>query len=307
MFPNEESKKRFSFIGRAINVLERKLKKAEQKLFSLFDREYVADLDIEGNKKVKIDGKNFVKTNKKLDKIAQDLKEEEMNPIIRWMGDNFRKLFDLDWLYFGKVLEEEEEEPPQTVYELVLDLMLTRIGMDREGKLLKGGWLEGLTDTQVVAREVKGLSYKAIFSGQDLDTMRETVRKQIEGDEEKVGLISRHFRTVTYDAFQQWDREVTRQMAKELGLTHAIYQGGLIKTSRAFCIERNDKVFTQEEIALFGTEKDKYGGYYNKAEGLFRGKNEGYEPFVDLGGHNCRHTLDWISEALAKQLRPDLK
>lgn len=303
MWVNDKAKKRFTFIGAAIETLQRKLKKAEETFFGLFDKHYVADLEIRGNKEIKIDGTNFVKTNKALDTVAKELQEKEMKPIIKWMGRTLRKLFGLNWEYF----EEVVEEPPMTVRDFVLDLLLAQIGMDKEGKLLEGGWLEGLTDTQVVAREVKGLSYKSLFSGQSLDELRENVGKQILGDEEKGGLIQRHFRTVTYDAFQQFDRETSRQMAKGLGLTHAIYQGGLIKTSRPFCIERNDKVFTQEEIALFGTPQDPYGGYYNKAEGLFRGRNEGYQPFTDLGGHNCRHTLDWISEALAVQLRPDLK
>ena len=40
----------------------------------------------------------------------------------------------------------------------------------------------------------------------------------------------------------------------------------------------------------------------------FAGKPEtGYNPIVDLGGYNCRHRLDWVSDQVAFRLRPELK
>jgi hypothetical protein len=80
---------------------------------------------------------------------------------------------------------------------------------------------------------------------------------------------------------------------KKLGLRFAIYQGGLRDDSRQFCIERNGKCYSESEI--------------QKWEKLdFQGKSENYNPFYDCGGANCIHRLDWISDELAKRLRPDL-
>ncbi len=94
--------------------------------------------------------------------------------------------------------------------------------------------------------------------------------------------------------------------AKELGLQAYLYQGGLIKSSRLFCKKRDGKVFTDFEIARFGTVKDAYGGYTNKAEGVFSGKTEPYDPVVDLGGYGCRHGLSAIPNVLALRMRADL-
>jgi len=302
MFPNEESKKRKSFIIRSINSMVGRLKGIERRFYGLFESEYVSDLDLDG-KKIKIDGTNFVKTNKNIDLIGKTLKEEDVNPLIDWFSKSLRSLFDLNWKYFKNV----DNNAPEDVNDVVLRLMLERIGINPEtGKRRSGGWLDGLTETQSLIVDLKNEAYKAIWAGEDLDTLRRTVRRNIQGDGKTIGALQRHYNTITYDAFQQYDREVSRQMAQRLGLTHAIYQGGLIETSRPFCIERNNKVFTEAEIEKFGTPKDKYGGYSNKSIGAFKGKNDGYNPFVDLGGHNCRHTLDWISEELAKQIRSDL-
>lgn len=75
---------------------------------------------------------------------------------------------------------------------------------------------------------------------------------------------------------------------------YAIYQGGLIQDSRQFCKERNNKVFTKAEIESW-------------KELEWEGKPENYDPFINVGGTGCRHTLDWISIELAVILRPDLK
>ena len=94
-------------------------------------------------------------------------------------------------------------------------------------------------------------------------------------------------------------------MIKEL-CNAFFYQGTEIKTTRDFCKVRKGKVITREEALTWGTSSDELGGYTNKAQGQFNGKNANYNPLVDIGGHNCRHHLDWIPNELAVQLRSDL-
>ena len=50
------------------------------------------------------------------------------------------------------------------------------------------------------------------------------------------GVLERHYSTHIFDVFQQYDREVGKIMADKLNLTYAIYQGGIIKTTRPFCL-----------------------------------------------------------------------
>jgi hypothetical protein len=93
-----------------------------------------------------------------------------------------------------------------------------------------------------------------------------------------------------------------------MGYQCALYQGGIIATTRPFCKKRNGKVFTRDEIKLFGTSKDKFGGYERKGDGYFKGKyKSGYNPLTDAGCYNCRHFYNWISNRLAIRLRPELK
>lgn len=47
--------------------------------------------------------------------------------------------------------------------------------------------------------------------------------------------------------------------------------------------------------------------YKNGIDLDWEGKNQiGYNPFIDLGGYNCRHKLRWISRELAEAKRPEV-
>ena len=72
--------------------------------------------------------------------------------------------------------------------------------------------------------------------------------------------------------------------AISLGLNYAIFQGGLALDSSMFCQERNNLIYSRVEISKW--DRDFQMPYK-------------YDPFVDLGGFNCRHTLDWISDGMA--------
>ena len=118
--------------------------------------------------------------------------------------------------------------------------------------------------------------------------------------------LQKHYHTSIQDIYSQFDRDLHEKIAVGTGYKYAIYQGGLISTSRKFCKVRNRKVFTIEEIRKFGTSADKFGGY-SGGNGKFVGKNKNYNPLRDAGGHNCRHFYSYISEKLAYRLRPSLK
>ena len=125
----------------------------------------------------------------------------------------------------------------------------------------------------------------------DLKTMRKVLKNKVVENK----LATRYFSRWTADIYSQYQRVGANEIRKDIGLRFAIYQGGLIETSRSFCEQRNNNVYHEDEIKSW--------------ENLnFAGKPEtGYNPIVDLGGYNCRHRLDWISDELAFRLRPELK
>ena len=122
--------------------------------------------------------------------------------------------------------------------------------------------------------------------GIDLKELRSELKSNIIDNK----LAQRYYSRWTHDLYSQMQRVGANKIRLNLGLKYAIYQGGLIKTSRPFCEERNGKCFSEEEINSWNTEE-------------WEGKPEGYNAIVDCGGYNCRHRLDWVSEQMAKRLR----
>lgn len=181
------------------------------------------------------------------------------------------------------------------------------IGLDAKGKAMPGGWVDSFIKDKAMATKVKQAVLSAVTAGSSLKDTTKTLNALIQGTEESEGIVQAHFRTNVYDTFSKYDRINNNIFAIQLDLNYMWYQGGLVENSRPFCVIRNGKVFTREEVRAFGTPQDKFGGYTNKSKGEFAGKNKDYIPEHDLGGHKCGHTGNWITYELAVQLRPELK
>jgi len=83
-----------------------------------------------------------------------------------------------------------------------------------------------------------------------------------------------------------FQRSITMSKAEELDITHFLYSGGLIETSREFCRERDGNIYTMEEIQRWDND-------------------QGLPADIYLGGYNCRHELLPIDKATAESLGLD--
>lgn len=240
-----------------------------------------------------------------IDKVWADFVKNDITPIMREYVKSLNDINALNKEYFGmfaetqKIIDDMAKAVDRRTY--------SRLGVESSGALTKGGYIESLIKDDTIKQEVKKLTYKAIVSERiTKEEYIQSVKALIKGSGGKMGALDRHFDTFAYDTFAQHDRDVSNQYAKRLGLKYARYAGGLVEDSRPFCVVRNRKVFSYEEIKKFGTPLDTYGGYTNKSKGEFKGKPNEYDPILDCGGYRCRHSLNWISTERAKQIRPDI-
>lgn len=240
-----------------------------------------------------------------IDKVWGKFVQDEIIPIMRKYVSDLREINALNAEYFGvftetkRIMNEIESDINKNTYE--------RLGVNRQGGVIKGGYLDSLIRDETVKNEVKKLTYKAIVS--ERVTKKEyiqSVKELVKGSDGKMGALDRHFDTFAYDTFTQHDRSVSWQYADRLNLKYAAYLGGLVEDSRPFCKVRNGKTFSKDEILKFGTPKDTYGGYTNKSKGEFKGKPNEYDPVLDCGGYRCRHSLNFMTEKEARRRRPDL-
>lgn len=165
---------------------------------------------------------------------------------------------------------------------------------------------DALTNTRFT-RAVKAVIMDAVTTEKPVDKTAETIEHYGKTNTNKLGEYEKQVYNVLPDPGGVIENVYGLTHAIEMGLHFTRYQGGIIKTSRPFCIERNNKIFHVSQVAKFGTPADTFGGYKNKSQGEFQGKPRVYNPFYHLGGHNCRHRYFYISNEYAFRIDPKLK
>jgi hypothetical protein len=172
----------------------------------------------------------------------------------------------------------------------VEQVILTRLGFDPIARrVLPGGWLASFNNPAPLVQRVATSIQTAIQGEQGARTFRKELRDQIVG-KDGLGYAEQHFNTFTRDIFKRTDGATQLAYADALELNFARYAGTELENSRPFCLKRLNRIYTRKEIESWRTLE-------------FQGKPKvGYDPFTDLGGYNCTHGWNWISDELVELL-----
>lgn len=277
------SKDREEFIDNTERIFRDKIKRLQSQLY-FFSRDYFIDnLDVDGNQfKTSVSNLNTIR---KLD----DFIGRKINPLIanlaQWFVSRIQKIFRLNREYFTQFGSTSSKNESLVYKQLGISSRNGSFTLDR------GGYLSNLLRIDSAISTIKAIARTAVNSPTiKIANFRKTLRDVIQGK----GLIESDIRSQSRDIFTKVDRSIGFRNSTSLKIRAAIYQGGIISTSRKFCKERNNKVFTFDEIRSF-------------ADLDWPEKPDIYDPFTDLGGYNCRHVLDYIPDALAIRLRPELR
>jgi hypothetical protein len=172
-----------------------------------------------------------------------------------------------------------------------------RLGIAPDGTLIRNGYMDGLLDDASIRSDVQRFLFREIFKGSGYEYVRGALKEFIEGNPKKFGAFQKHYKTFTYDAYAQINSYISGLYSQKLGMTYFIYNGGLIETSRSFCIKRNAGAYSTEEAEKWSDDPE-----LTAIE-----SRENYNWLIDRGGFNCRHSIDFIAKEDAFVLRPDLK
>lgn len=206
-------------------------------------------------------------------------------PFYTTLARELNQQFGTVQTYFQKLLGKESKRAESRAKKA----MLNRIGYDGR-KMVNGGLFAEFAKDLSNLKDVKTAAVRAVSSGQSITSFIKQLRTSFIGDDGKLGVLESKVRTALLDVYQQNDRIVVKNIADDVGIKHYIYQGGLMTTSRPFCVARNNRAYTSQEIESWRNID-------------FQGKSTPYDPFIDAGGYNCRHTLDPISEELYDEIK----
>jgi hypothetical protein len=209
---------------------------------------------------------------------------QETKGLLGWM---FKRMLDI--FGFNKGYFRSFEKPTETAEQRALRVLMLQYGYDvNSQKIVDSGYLSGIANSDVIALQVSRYVNQSLAARVPMTQFKQGFR-QLFLNPGKTGLLESHFERFTRDIFQQFDRSVQYQLAQELGLEHFIYAGTVMKRTRDFCEMRNNKVYTIEEALKWNGQN-------------WQGKIPGIPFFIQAGGYNCRHHLNFISVEIAERL-----
>lgn len=209
--------------------------------------------------------------------------------VVQGVADGVTRLIDFNAQYFKAFVGPAKIIP---VRAHVVETLNAWLGITTRGNVQPNGYLDTLIQNPQVKNQISNQVLKSVVSQAGYFETKKGLQNFIEGTQDKGGALQRYYRNFVYDLYSITDRANAKIFADKLNFNYAIYEGGLIETSRDFCIKRNGKVFSRDEIAKF-----------KPTEAI----GPGYDPFTDLGGFGCRHHLNWVPDAVAISMRPELK
>jgi hypothetical protein len=274
-------------------------------LTSLISQLY-SQMDIVGG--VIQDTTNNYRVMAQINRVFAEVENTHATKIGNLVGSTTAQVERLNQTYFKLILPARQITKLEKVAELAGKKMASRLGYV-ENRLIRGGFLDGVLSTTDLATQANDIITKSVTGGIRMKDMVSQLTELIGGTGEH-GFLERKFDRLAHDVFMQHDAAYSNNIANQFELNYFIYQGGLVDESRDFCREHNNRVYHRKDAKSWANwtpskavnidsndmkQKDPYKvpSYLDYI---------GYQPLIDRGGYNCRHSISWISDELAKNM-----
>ena len=278
-----------AFFLAAQNDLNKKVRRVEASIYRGLIADVVPALKIEEGR-IKNTLNNLAKANL-TERVFDEVGRDEVNDLVRDYAAYLIEISGKNAEYYYSIGIDKAK------VDAIADsvgLIRRVIGIGEDGKLLQGGYLYRLATAETVREQVKQYVLTSIASGQSLKQFQSGLKGLVQSTDDVDGVLLSYWNNYAYDQFSRV-REINNLHFKdEIGLKYFVYQGGLIRTSRKFCIKKNGRVFSEEE-AIRDWPKD--------PDLIDKAHLSTYNPLIDRGRHNCRHFLMWISNEMANELK----
>ncbi len=234
-----------------------------------------------------------------MDAIYDRFRNTQLKATVKTFAGDLDGLFNLNENYFKPFTGDKELF--NRVSTKVRSIMRSNIGIGADDRFISNGYLDSFVKDNRILVDIKQQLYNAVGAGNGVPDTQKFFRQYIGGEPGKFnGLLQKHFNGFVYDTYADYDRTTADEFAAELDLECFIYAGGLIDTSRPFCIDRNGKVWTREEAETWKL-------LVGKPRGPIVSRFMVYNPLRNLGGIRCRHTPNYVTNDIAIERRPELE
>jgi hypothetical protein len=270
-------------------ALQKELRGVEASLYRRILADILPALGVEDGK-LKSGVSNLAKANM-IERVFDELGDNEMKPILKRFAEKLLAISGRNAEYY--LLSGQDAAKVDRIAKDVSHIRAI-IGIDKKGELLNNGYLSRLGRNDLAREQIKNYLLTSIATKQNVTQFERGLRNIITTTKDVNGAIIGYWTQYAFDTYAKVREVDNLHFADELKLNYFIYQGGIIKTSRAFCIRKNGKVFSRDE-ALRDWPKDST---------LIDQKHlASYKPLIDRGRNNCRHFLMWITDERANELK----
>ncbi len=280
---------RADYLAKREEILKGKVNSLQGKLFEKVFDNYLLSLEKADGKLIDSNGNiNMVQG---LGRVYESFNTQDNVPVIKDFIKELNIIPDLNEKYF-KAISQEGAGPAK---ERVIEVMNTKLGIDENGNIKQNGFVDKFIRDTKSLKNLKKITNRALRKGQDFISFKDDLKEAIIGSKEikDSGMLHQYYRNYAYDTYQQMDRLNGVEFAKALELRYFIYSGGLIKTSRPFCIARNGKIIDSQEFR--NLERS------DLPENQQSGIPDDWNPMIELGGYGCRHSIDWVTDSFAER------
>ena len=278
---------RDSYIGKSLLSSTKKMDKANKELNRMIVQKYASDFETVGGKII-YSNKNL-RLIEKIDNIFEEFSKRYSNYIFKDLGSKM-----LDMVVYSEEYFKLFGDKKTTLEKIAgkMDLLSKRIGVTKEGELIKGSYLDRLAKAPQFKEELKNYVAKGLSEETTLKEFQSGFSDLINGSKDVDGKMLRYWKTETHDSFFAVSRAEDDIFAQQLKMSFFIYLPGKIKHTRPFCLEKVGKCFHRLDAKKWANEE-------------WAGKKTPYNPLVDMGGWNCRHSPAWINNGTAKRMYPE--
>ena len=282
----EFTKKRTKLIGSLMSSMQTQIAENQRKVYERILDKFIDKLEKDEDGNVKNNDHNRKLLNE-IDEVFKEYNKKEGRQTIELLLQSVTSIMSFNQGYFQAL---DGNARTLKIMPKVKDFMKGWLGI--KGDVVEpNGYLDKLIANDPAKIAVKNTAMKVVIGQEGFENAKKQFQTLIDGNKDTLGAFEKHQRNFAFDLYSQIDRATSDTIRADLGFVFAIYEGGLIETSRIFCEEHDGNIYHISEI------KD-----FNPTEA----KPPNYNPITDLGGYGCRHHLNWISTALAKAMGKDV-
>ncbi len=201
----------------------------------------------------------------------------------------FSSVIENNVSYFREILGTSAKF--NTTRSKIIDLINRRLGIKTDGGVVKDSYVSSLLANTLIKNEAREILYKGVLSGSKVSNLRLSMQNFIFGVD-KPGAIYKFYSKFAYDTFGQIDRMASVEFAEEYKLRWFIYAGTIITTSREFCRKHINGIYNVTEAKDWIYQRPAPIGVSELT----------YDPVLDMGGVNCRHSPIFLTDGMAEEL-----